>query len=479
MALIQRRFIASLMRALVLCVLVGAAALASPLPPVASSSAPAALEETTALFLPMALHDYQHERTNVFGFQVSEVRFRDPAMIRAVRSTGADWWRTFVFWDEIEPQRTRPPTYDWRFYDKLILTASDLGLEVIAEIQGNPKWVAAYPGGPPDDLDALAQFVAAAVERYDGDGYRDAPGSPRVRYWELYNEPDNADPTLAIDGRGWGFWGHRGDEYARMLQRVYPALKIANPNARVVFGGMAYDAFLPDNGPFDPEFLDDALAAGAGEYFDVMNFHFYPLFAPQWQDHGIGIIGKTEAVRAKLAEHGVEKPIMVTEAGSWSDASPPYPPTTPEEQARYVAKLHARSLVAGLTVAIWFQFDDVAGTDDPARGLLDRHLRRKPAYAAYELTAELLDGVVPDRSARDLSAPGEVYWFRRGMSRIAVAWTNDGAIETLSVQAPAARRTRILGVSHVVRDVADGVIDGVTHVPYGSEPVFVEPLDDR
>ena len=29
-------------------------------------------------------------------------------------------------------------------------------------------------------------------------------------------------------------------------------------------------------------FLPDVLAAGGGAYFDVLNFHVYPAFAPNW-----------------------------------------------------------------------------------------------------------------------------------------------------------------------------------------------------
>jgi hypothetical protein len=430
--------------------------------------------------LPLCARGPIGDQRNLFGLQVSEVRFRDPEMVREVRATGAHWWRGFMFWDEIERARTRPPTYDWSLYDDLLRAASDQGLSVIAEIQGNPPWVAEFPGGPPNDLDALAQFVAAAVERYDGDGFRDAPGSPRVRYWELYNEPDNVDAALAVDGRGWGYWGYEGAAYARMLQRVYPAVKIASPEAKVVFGGIAYDAFVNedgDDGFFNPEFIDDVLAAGGGPYFDLMNFHYYPLFAGQWQSYGIGVIGKTVAVREKLAEYDLERPMMLTEAGSWSAASSPYPPTSAEEQARYVAQLHARALAAELTTVIWFQFDDVAGADDPARGLVDRHLDRKPAYDAYVLTAKLLDGVRPEVPVRDANAAGEVYWFRKGTDRIAVAWTNDGSVASLELRVSGAQRTRILGPSHAVRDESDGLIDGLTHVPYGPEPVFVQPFD--
>lgn len=360
------------------CALVGAAA-TPPVPRVAHA-------DGAPVYLPLAVRQaapppIPPDRARVFGMQISEVRFRDPAIIAAIREAGATYWRTFLFWDEVEPIRTSPPRYDWALYDPLFQAADQLGLTVIAEIQGNPAWAADYPGGPPHDLDTLARFMAAAVERYDGDGVDDAPGRPVVRFWELYNEPDNTDGTLAREGRGWGYWGHAPAAYAQMLKRVYPVVKLANPRARVVFGGIAHDAFVGEGGPFAPAFLDDVLKAGAGPFFDVMNFHYYPLFATRWAAHGPGIVGKTVAIRRTLEAHGLDKPIMVTEAGMWSAANPPYPAATPADQMRYVPELYTQSLAAGLETVVWFQYDDVSGFDDPARGLVDRNLtprRRAP-----------------------------------------------------------------------------------------------------
>jgi hypothetical protein len=411
-------------------------------------------------------------RQNPFGVQLSEERFRDPEMIAEVRRAGATWWRTFLFWDEVEPTRTSPPTYDWRHYDPLFQTADRLGLTVIAEIQGNPSWAAPLPGGPPRDFDQLAQFLAAAVERYDGDGYRDAPGSPRVTYWELYNEPDNTDAELARQGRGWGIWGHHGAAYARMLRRVYPAIKAANPPAKVVFGGIAHDAFIP-SGPFDPHFLDQVLAAGGGPYFDVMNFHYYPLFAPVWDPYGPGVAGKAAALSAKLAAYGVSTPMLVTEAGMWNAAQPPYPPASDEDQVRYVVKLYTHAVVGGVMAVCWFQFDDVAGFDDPARGLLDNRLVPKPAHSAFRIAADLLTGATAETPVRDPVAPGEVYWFRRGEDRLAAAWTNDGSTGTLVIRAPLVERVHVLGTRVIVRDGSDGRLDGLTEVRYGADPVYV------
>ena len=113
---------------------------------------------------------------------------------------GARWIRVPLSWASIEPANTTPASYDWSSLDLSVTNATDRGIELILTIAGQPSWAAAYAMGPVTDIADLIEFVGALVERYDGDGVDDAPGSPRVRYFELYNEPDNTDLGLAMHG---------------------------------------------------------------------------------------------------------------------------------------------------------------------------------------------------------------------------------------------------------------------------------------
>ena len=158
------------------------------------------------------------------------------------------------------------------------------GYEPILTVHDNPVWAAAIFCGPlyPEHVATYADFMSALVARYGVAPYN-------IRYFELGNEPDNADVT----GNGWvgGCWGKGhpnsaagagGDQYAAMLKVVYPAMKAANANAQVMTGGLVHDYWVEQGGPFDGHFLDDLLAAGGGNYFDVINFHLYEAFAGKW-----------------------------------------------------------------------------------------------------------------------------------------------------------------------------------------------------
>ncbi len=110
-----------------------------------------------------------------------------------------------------------------------------------------------------------------------------------------------------------------------MLSVAYAAARAADSNAQIVFGGLAYDWFEDQGGPFVRDFLDDVLAAGGGQYFDMMNFHAYPAFSTNWAVRGPGLLQKTEFIRDKLREYGLDKPIISTESGWHSNDSPGLP----------------------------------------------------------------------------------------------------------------------------------------------------------
>ena len=257
-----------------------------------------------------------------------------------------------------------------------------------------------------------------------------------------------------------------------MLRRVYPVIKLTSPEARVVFGGVSWESVPSWGDPFDPDFIEDALAAGAGPYFDDFNIHYYPVFALGWAEWGPGVLGKTRAAEAVLAAHGLKKPILVTEAGTWSEADETYPPVTPRDQARYVPKLFSRAMTGGVKGVVWYHLDDVVGNSDPLRGLIDGELEPKQAHQAYRLARDVLGGAAPLDEDAPPGISGEIYHFQRQDERIAVAWS-DGPGEVLTIRAPSAERIHFLGSRVLVRDAADGALDGLTHVPYGTDPVYV------
>lgn len=415
---------------------------------------------------------------------------RDQSEAWRAREAGARWLRDYIDWGAIQPDEGG--AYDWSLHDTKFSYMAEDGTNVIAILGNNPSWAAEYPGGPVTETVHLTAFLAAAVERYDGDGFDDAPGHPRVGYWELYNEPDLEDESHAGSG-GIGFWGNNGAGYAQMLRTVYPAIKGADHTAQVVFGGVAYE----NVGIFDLDFVDEVMAyieENPGDYFDIMNFHYYPTFASVWASWGVDIIGKTTRVREIMAAHGISKPMICTEAGDWSSPDWSWRTASHESQSRYVVQLYTRSMATHLNTAIWYQLIDCRD-DCPweeKRGLFDADRNPKPSYNAYRTLTTRLAGASYERTltAGELNsdkAEGYLLVVPGALERVYVVWTTqEDTRATLRIPASEAvvydkYDPSIATVPPVtpfypytVRDGDDGSADGRVSISYGPSPLYVE-----
>ena len=100
-----------------------------------------------------------------------------------IQAMNAQWVRAAFSWNSVEPVDTTPDYFNWSAWDTEASNAASAGVSLIATVHGNPSWAAEYPGGPlyPDHVADFVELMQAAAERYDGDGYSDAPGSPVIR----------------------------------------------------------------------------------------------------------------------------------------------------------------------------------------------------------------------------------------------------------------------------------------------------------
>ncbi len=422
---------------------------------------------------------YVNTHTPPFAVQFSSAPGPSTGLPQA-SDAGIRWIRMPISWADIEPANTSPVHYNWSGLDQSVTNAVQEDIELILTIGGQPTWAAIYPMGPVTNTADLVEFVGALVERYDGDGVSDAPGSPQARYFELYNEPDNADPIHASTG-GWGYWGHNGAGYAALLQTLYPVVRAASPQASLVFGGLALDWFEDQGGPFDRQFLDDVLAACQGQNcFDVMNFHYYPAFRDFWEPYGTDIIGKANYVRQKLTAYGFTSvPVICTET-SWGSS---VEWGGQEPQSRYVVKGYVRGMAAGLDIIVWYKIDDQGESFLP--GLLDDSLQPKPAYWAYQTMTGMLEDASYERAltiAETGSEQIEGYVFRVYGQRIDVVWLEDDTpyngdddpMLPLTVQAQTLRVTDKHGNATWLNDGDDGTVDGRITIQVSGSPLYLE-----
>jgi hypothetical protein len=236
-----------------------------------------------------------------------------------------------------------------------------------------------------------ARFVYTTVNRY----------KDRVKVWEMWNEPDLKD----ANGNGVFWQGSTGDYY-QLLKVAYLAAKKADPNAVVVFAGLAY---FSDPGFFG-RVLDlmaaDPSAPGQGYYFDALPWHFYS------SSYNVYDIPKQsmDLMRAR----GLAKPVWINET-NLPVCSDPADPTftcpqtyrgTPEEQANFVIQAYAEAIAVDLQKLFLFQlYDDGVGHDE-FYGLLRNDNTARPAYAAYATAATYLSNA--RAAARYTEAGGAV-----------------------------------------------------------------------
>jgi hypothetical protein len=442
---------------------------------------PESSSASQAVYLPLLVNRFDSTLgIPLFGVQVYGTNY-----LPQLSETGTRWVRVPIRWQNIEPVKTTPPTYNWGATDNMVRTLAEIpGMNVILTLEDNPVWAAEFgekgANGPilASEMARFRMFVQTAVERYDGDGFNDAPGSPIVRYWEFYNEPDNYSLPWNVK------WGPYPAKYADMLKNAYPSVKAANPNAQVVFGGIAYDWFIDEGGAFHREFLDGVLQNGAGPYFDVFNYHVYPAFG--WGENGgPGLYEKSNFLRQKLAGYGLYKPMFITEAGWHSNAvTSGELPSTPSLQARYVVILFTQSIAADVDVMIWWLLHDVGAPYPFDNGLImnDGPGTRKKAFFVYQHTVEQLRTthyvrrLAPAETGSEYLEVHLLKDYTRNRD-LYVAWRNpvDSNVGLpLSLPVGVATVYSMVGDKKTVTDGDDGVLDGLVTLQVTGEPIFVE-----
>ncbi|MCX7791093.1 MAG: glycoside hydrolase family 5 protein [Chloroflexaceae bacterium] len=316
------------------------------------------------------------------------------ALVAMATRIGASWTREEICWACWGREAAN------LFYDRRIGLLADAGIGIIGmllttpEQYRDPRCVAharatnqpAYWCAP-TDMDAYARWVGLVVERYDGDGFNDAPGSPRVAAWEIWNEPD-------MDGT----WLPRADPaaYAVMLRKAYAAVKQADPTAIVLSGGVYVFDAVGQNA-----FMDRVVELAGWDSFDVLSIHPWlidhapdePTLINPRERFDVTIPGRLELAKRWAARGG--KPVWITEVG-WSvcgGACAPQFARSLDQQADYLVRTFVLAAAAGIPHVSYFQLEDKFGGAQQPWGpaaIVDDALNPRPAYLAYgTLVAQL------------------------------------------------------------------------------------------
>jgi hypothetical protein len=385
---------------------------------------------------------------------------------------GAGWNRWPLYWERVE---TTPNTFVWNSYDRVVSDDLRHGLRINAILLGRPSFHqqgasidglskpifsdgSDQPGAGkklnPDN--PWANFVYQAVSRYKPGGVlarqEGWPADWGVQVWEAWNEPD-----FAL------FWTASVEDYTRLLKVTYLVTHMVDPQAKVMFGGLASSTATPEDWLARTlgVIARDPMRNGNNWFFDQVAVHSYSYARASGE--------RVRQAKVNMANYGINRPVWLNESGVsvWDD----YPgPTwavndketrkyraTLNQQAAYIVQSTAYAWAQGAEVVFLHQlYDDCgnqpAGTDFPpndgslcsagkpcsgdAYGLYRNERNEacfrqspqpgtpRPAAAAFRVLAEVFGTQPFDRALVKDSDDGAVIKFERldGGERIYVMW---------------------------------------------------------
>jgi hypothetical protein len=307
--------------------------------------------------------------------------------LRRIRAAGATAIRLTLNWRSIAPagtkkpvgfnaQNPRDPAYRWSTFDRELVLSAAYGLEPIVVIVTAPAWAEGAAEGRPGtrrpNPNELGAFAHAAALRYSGT----FPGLPRVRYWQVWNEPNlgtflnpqtiggnDVSPTI----------------YRAMVNKAAAAVHGVQPDALVIAGGNS--AFGRSGGTVASiaplAFMRELLCMSKGKHphrtcrsrttFDIWAHHPYTAGGPGHHAYYPDNISIPDLpamrhllVAATRAGNVVSKgvPLFWVTEFSW-DTDPPDTAAVPSRlQARWVAEALYRMWSYGISLVTWFQLRD-------------------------------------------------------------------------------------------------------------------------
>jgi len=342
-----------------------------------------------------------------------------PYLLDLSRSIGLCWVRDWSLkWHDVEPEEGR---FEFAECDHQIDRVLERGMKVLPLLPfPSAHWSSsAEPGTTegdpasrervaymPRDLDEFAAYVRATVGHYRS----------RLGVWEILNEPIYTSYALPRAR------GYQVEDYVRLLEVAYNAVKAVDSNA-IVVGGIA-------GGPatYTREFIE----AGGLEWVDVLNLHTYPgLKAPDAFEQPL------QQLRRRMRRAGADKPIWFTEGAYYADDDTPYEPyestwltpvTSEAEAAAWQVKFNTLLLACGAEKIIYHSGTPGSLNNESLSGIFfEWAAAPRKMVVTQAAMANLL--VPPLRTLGPLDAPDHVkaYGFESPGRTVIVAWAAEGA----------------------------------------------------
>jgi hypothetical protein len=307
------------------------------------------------------------------------VSILSPQSVSDVIASGSQYARFFLRWSDVEPTRGTFDASTIATYQDQFARLEAAGVKPVVVVVDAPSWANGSSDHlvPPSNPAEFGAFTGALAGKLRG----------KVAAYEIWNEPDET-----------AFWHGSAPDvatYAALLKAAYPAIKAADPGAKVLTGPTTGNNF---------NWIDGLYNNGAKGSFDAVSVHTDTACLDRGPDFFYregGQIGQYsflgyQTVHGVMAAHGDgDTPIWMTELGwssttktcsrgAWAGKKPAG--VGEADQATYLKQAyHCLTFDPYVQVAMWFNLQDISATDGELNryGLLRADHSQKPAWGAF------------------------------------------------------------------------------------------------
>jgi len=280
-----------------------------------------------------------------------------------MKEAGIGIVRFDFLWEDIEPTQGK---FNFEKYDLIVEVLSKCNIKILGILDYCASWAAGSGewNSLPRENRLFINYAVRVISRY----------KDKVKYWEVWNEPDSSTYLSKQDGL---------KSYCAFLKEVYPAAKLADPDCKILNGGLAL-GLTSVNRLYDN---------GAQNYFDILNIHVFE--NPLYPGRAKAVAAYPKMCRKVMVRKGdAEKEIWITEIGCpgvkrgvdtadwWLGKNP-----NEKQQAQWVKDVYAELLKQKIASKIfWAFFRDCNGhwgSGIDYFGLVRWDFSLKPAYNSY------------------------------------------------------------------------------------------------
>ena len=298
-------------------------------------------------------------------------------------------WRLLaakVEWFDLDPRKNE---FNFALLDKYVAIAQQKHVKLLLPLYGSPAlgiWAhrksphRLIPQAPAEPADMNDCTVAT---RYKG----------QIEAYEVWNEPNLKES-----------WTGSVEQLVDMSREAFRIIRSVDPAALVV---------LPSCTSWGgPQYLDDFLKKGGGQFGDVIGYHFYVHTNPE------AMAPVAKRVEDVMRANHVAKPLWNTETGWFV----PKPFPSDDLAAAYVARALILAWAAGISRFYWYSWDNHGWVSVE---MVERDdVTLKPAAKAYRVIQQWLTGAIV-RSCESDSANNWTCELQRGGARQWIVWNAD------------------------------------------------------